>query len=74
MVSDGLSETQLESCSKCGGAEIKTRYHDGESYWGDGRTCAYGSAAYPTAHAQGEHLHRTCETCGFDWTEACADA
>ena len=61
-------------CEKCGSVEIKTRYHDGENYWGDGRHCANGSAARPTAHVSGEHLHQTCGTCGFDWTEECVDA
>lgn len=23
---------------------------------------------------QGEHLHRTCQTCGYVWAEDCADA
>ena len=57
------------ACSMCGGAEIQTRYHEGENYWGDKRHCAYGSAATPTAHSSGPHLHRTCETCGYDWIE-----
>ena len=57
------------ACSMCGGVEIRTRYHEGERYWPDARHCAYGSAANATAHSSDEHLHRTCETCGYDWIE-----
>lgn len=68
-----MERRSAASCAKCGGDEIATRYHDGETYWGDLRHCAYGSAAHPTAHTRGEHLHLTCKTCGFDWTEGCVD-
>ena len=63
----------VASCSKCGGGDISTRYHQGESYWGDSRHCAYGEAARPGTHRKGEHLHLTCRTCGFDWTKECAN-
>lgn len=56
-------------CSKCGGTEILTRHHVGSSYWGDTARCPHGVAAQGRSHRGDEHLHRTCQTCRYDWTD-----
>ena len=55
-------------CAKCGGGDILTRWHTGGRYGVAG--CGYGAKIVKT----GEHLHRTCRTCQYEWTEKCADA
>ncbi len=55
-------------CEKCGGREIRTAWHNkGSGGWRD-RACGW----HDTATAYGEHLHRYCQSCQFDWTEKVA--
>ena len=51
-------------CSKCGHDVIETRY------------CGPGANRYDMARClvDGEHLHRTCKRCGYEWLEAPLDA
>ena len=54
-------------CVKCGGHEIGTRWHQG----------GYGSPHHMRCssteqNASGEHLHRTCQTCGYNWADEVA--
>jgi hypothetical protein len=44
-------------CPKCGSQEIGTRWHQYES------VCQRPSNEGP----EGEHLHRTCQNCGYHW-------
>lgn len=54
-------------CLKCGDTTNRhTSFHNGSSASGwRSRSCAYRD--HNTA--SGEHLHRYCRTCGYDWTE-----
>ena len=63
---------QARECEKCGSDEINMVYHGGSNYWGDVHHCANGAAARGRNHAHFHkpHLHLTCKTCGYDWTEA----
>jgi hypothetical protein len=47
-------------CGKCGQSDIHTRLCD--QPWGFG-------GARPPYCAKGEHLHRHCRTCGYEWLE-----
>ena len=49
-------------CPKCAGAKTRLRYRAGRR-----SGCR---ADCPT----GEHLHRTCESCGYWWVMPCLDA
>lgn len=51
-----------ETCAKCGGSDLWVSYHT--SRWASMHGCSYGSFN----KADGEHLHRGCRTCGYDWT------
>lgn len=63
------------SCPKCSGGEVLTRYHTGDTYWGNALTCAYGSNSSANANTRkGEHLHYRCKTCEYDWTGDVAPA
>jgi predicted nucleic-acid-binding Zn-ribbon protein len=52
--------SRYHDCPKCGGVSVQTRFHL------SGSDCSLGGPSYPT----GEHLHRTCERCGYNWPEA----
>jgi len=53
------------TCPKCGCAEIRTHYCAGYDWmkWG---SC--------TLDRNGQHLHRTCQRCHFEWPEKCLPA
>ncbi len=53
------------ACPKCGAQadEISTTYAEGACIPENGYGCGQ----------QGEHIHRTCDRCGYDWAEACLD-
>ncbi len=51
------------TCPKCGHDDISTRYCK------DRRPV---ELCWP--YVTGEHLHRTCKRCGFEWLEGCLDA
>lgn len=55
------SEATKSSCPKCGSRDVVVRYHRG------GWLCNTWSR-FTNSHASGEHLHRFCERCGYDWT------
>jgi hypothetical protein len=42
-------------CTKCGGSDIGTAWHE------QGKKCKSDEGP------KGEHLHRTCRTCGYTW-------
>lgn len=67
IVTDQHSAATALRCVKCGGASINTSFHPRRSY------CDPHSH-YTFNCAEGEHLHRYCLTCHYDWTEDCADA
>lgn len=52
------------TCEKCASADVYTRYH------GTHRECGY--AARAKRYDMGEHLHRVCRGCGFDWADRLA--
>lgn len=57
-------------CPKCGSLSdhIGTAWHTNQ--W----SCTYGQRdAWGERGANGEHLHRTCYTCGFHWGEPTHD-
>jgi hypothetical protein len=60
------------ACSKCGSADIRTRWHQhtfitGFPNEGRGNGCSYEERSdWP----EGEHLHRTCQACGYVWATA----
>jgi len=47
-----------------GPANIETVYCVGALARSDGRSCSPGS------HEVGEHFHRICGNCGYEWLEA----
>ena len=49
-------------CEKCGDERVNTFYCPGgpDRVWG--RLCTWN---------EGEHLHRTCQRCLYQWKEAC---
>lgn len=49
-------------CPKCGGLEVGTHYRREREYM----PC-YNVAGCP----RGEHLHRICRRCHYEWPEAC---
>lgn len=49
-------------CPKCGGVEISERHHEGID------KCTWGQS-----HFVGEHIHRTCKRCGYQWPETPLD-
>ena len=51
-------------CPKCGCDNSKVEFCQGIG----GKTKKTG------CETAGEHLHRTCSRCGFEWTELCLDA
>lgn len=62
-----MSEAAVRTCVKCGGESARVRFH---------RTrypMLSGCMSFETSR-EGEHLHYTCPTCGFDWTGPTADA
>lgn len=61
----GIFSRKAMTCCKCGGVEIVTTYRKGSDV-------AYGPCGEDCP--DGEHLHRTCKTCGYMWHEPCQDA
>lgn len=57
-------------CVKCRGTDISTTFHKGAGYY-DG--CG-GSVKRRHSMRDGEHLHRTCRTCQWDWCDPPADS
>jgi DNA-directed RNA polymerase subunit M/transcription elongation factor TFIIS len=56
------------TCVKCGASKgVVVSYH---TFSAGVRGCPYGSFSTRMT----EHLHYTCQTCGFDWTEPTKDA
>ena len=49
-------------CEKCGSVQQITAYHNG-TVWRS-RGCGYRDLNTDS----GEHLHRYCRGCGYDWT------
>jgi hypothetical protein len=59
------------ACGKCGSASVRTRWHqhtfNGAPNEGPGTGCSYPERNdWPS----GEHLHRTCQDCGYVWATA----
>jgi DNA-directed RNA polymerase subunit M/transcription elongation factor TFIIS len=52
------------ACRKCGSEAIATSWHLSDN------DCPYQARLRDA----GEHLHRTCRTCGFYWADATLDA
>ena len=49
-------------CIKCGGTDISSVYHE------DFTKCGWSN------HFEGEHIHRHCRNCGYEWPEKPSDA
>lgn len=49
-------------CPKCGYPAVSTRYHAKPELL---QICKKSGGV------ESEHLHRTCERCGYEWLEAC---
>jgi hypothetical protein len=64
-VTTGTTLTPGWACAKCGGDKIGTRYHTGT--WPTDGGCDH-SQKRPDGPSV-EHLHRTCQTCGFNWRD-----
>jgi predicted nucleic-acid-binding Zn-ribbon protein len=58
-----------ESCVKCGSTDINTSYH--RSY---GMSILAGGCGWTNLRGHGEHLHKTCRNCQYEWAEATLDA
>lgn len=54
-------------CPKCGAADVRLRYEDGDGHC-NVKQC--GATAYVAGrgYCREEHFHRTCERCLFRWT------
>jgi hypothetical protein len=55
------------SCEKCGATDIGTQWHQ-DTFAGRGRTCSWSEQHATGQH--GEHLHRYCRTCSYQWRAA----
>jgi hypothetical protein len=61
--------TPTPRCVKCGNeakTDIKTKYCAGG--WKD-----EAAICFLNPDAEGEHMHRRCKMCGFEWLEACPE-
>lgn len=58
------------SCAKCGLMDIMTKFH--QSKYACGRSTGTWSGTSYTF--EGEHLHRTCRDCGYQWQSLPLDA
>lgn len=54
------------ACPKCNHAEIGAA-------WCPGKIHTLPVEVRQTCQADGEHLHRQCKGCGFEWRERCMD-
>jgi hypothetical protein len=57
------------ACEKCSNADkktIKTKYCRGG--WKD-----EAASCFLRPDAEGEHMHRKCDACGYEWLEACRE-
>lgn len=59
-------------CPKCGGGEIRTEYCTGAYSAGLGRILGWGFDPR-NCFTKGEHLHRACENCGYNWLDQTLD-
>lgn len=50
-------------CKKCGSGDINDDYHKALGF----KPCGYW---HPGQQFPGEHIHRTCKNCGYEWAEA----
>lgn len=65
LVLDALGAAdKAPACTKCGGVNIAVTYHN--TYYGR-NGCGLNTQRWRSD----EHLHRTCQTCSWDWTEDC---
>ena len=55
-------------CAKCGAIDARTSYHQG------GLDCLYSERKRDYPAEVGEHLHRRCQRCGYDWRDATVEA
>lgn len=56
-----------DRCPKCSSVDVATTFH--QDRW---RCDPY--SRYTHNSAAGEHLHKFCRGCRYDWTQPCADA
>lgn len=61
--------TESAVCPKCWGDGVGVRYCRGRTIQGD-PVERFAKRFCPV----GEHLHRTCTRCRFEWIEACRDS
>lgn len=68
MTPPGATVTLLpERCEKCGQTDIATQYHARHCH---ATECSFSRCWYGShSKRHDEHLHRTCRTCGYDWTQ-----
>lgn len=67
-------------CPKCGSSDYLIRYHDkGMSEFDGPGSCCWGAPGWPLTElgepaetGSEEHLHRVCETCGYEVVEGLA--
>jgi len=65
----GTSTTSGLSCAKCGSTDIMTKFHNSR-YACDRSTGTWSAVAYTF---EGEHLHKTCRDCGYQWPDTPLD-
>ena len=58
-------------CRKCGSEDCLTEYHksDMDRAGGNNYSCRHDERNF-----KGEHLHRTCRNCQYEWSDMCLDA
>jgi hypothetical protein len=56
-------------CTKCGNSGPKRI----RTAWCPGGAQKPEAVCFIRPDAQGEHMHRACEECGYEWLEACTD-
>ena len=55
------------TCPKCGHDDIMTVHH---KFGRQSTVCSPSVSAYFRDMPEGEHLHRTCRRCRYEWPEA----
>ncbi|KKL76396.1 hypothetical protein LCGC14_0412030 [marine sediment metagenome] len=55
--------TPNAKCVKCGRNDVVFKYCAGHEYF----------FPYCRLHKSGEHQHRICRCCGYQWIETCLD-
>lgn len=57
-----------DKCPKCGGVDLRIRYHEAREFPRQSCERHYGQSRY-YSDRDDEHLHLFCKTCSYDWTK-----